>query len=386
MQISYFLPKNPYLCANTLPKMDCRQKHLICILLLAFFTFSCGRKDQYRVITGYAQGGTYSVKYNTRTTDGKIIGLSANAVKDSVDRILTCIDTTLSGYNKTSLLSRFNRGETIRPNRLFTETYKLGYGFYEDTDGYLDVASAPLFNLWGFGFTNDSLPDDSLVRKVMLDCGMKRLKQDMNSALDAEGNLSPKCLIKDECRLDTVVALPMLNYNAIAQGYSCDLVAAFLKRHGVKDMLVDIGEIYCCGVNPDGKSWRIGVDRPVDGNNSPGQDLDGIWESKGKSCGIVTSGNYRKFYVKDGKKYSHTIDPKTGRPVEHNLLSATIVAQDGITADAYATYCMVIGLEASQSFINNHSDEISGYLIYNDENGEMKEWASDGFSLAVPAK
>ena len=175
--------------------------------------------------------------------------------------------------------------------------------------------------------------------------------------------------------------LPVLNFNAIAQGYSCDKVASYLHGMGVKDMLVDIGEIYCEGVNPAGKPWKIGIDRPVDGNNSPGADLDGVWESGGKSCGIVTSGNYRKFYVRDGRKYSHTIDPRTGWPVEHNLLSATIVAPNATDADAYATYCMVIGMEAAREFILSNAGRIEGYLIYSDETGEMQEWASPGFSI-----
>ena len=162
---------------------------------------------------------------------------------------------------------------------------------------------------------------------------------------------------------------------------SCDVVAAYLYGLGVKDMLVDIGEIFCDGVNPGGKPWRVGVDRPFDGNNDPGTDLDGIWESQNAPCGIVTSGNYRKFYVHDGKKYAHTIDPRTGYPVQHNLLSATIVAKDATDADAYATYCMVIGLEKAKEFIERSPDDLAGYLIYADENGEMHEWASANFNL-----
>jgi thiamine biosynthesis lipoprotein len=174
---------------------------------------------------------------------------------------------------------------------------------------------------------------------------------------------------------------PKLNFNAIAQGYSSDKIAAYLHSLGVTDMLVDIGEIYCEGLNPKGRPWRIGVDRPFYGNNTPGADLDGIWQGDGCGCGVVTSGNYRKYYEKDGQKYSHTIDPRTGYPVSHSLLSATIVAPNATAADAYATFCMVIGLDEAKSFITSRSD-LEGYLIY-DDNGEMKEWASSGFNLAV---
>ena len=167
-----------------------------------------------------------------------------------------------------------------------------------------------------------------------------------------------------------------LNFNAIAQGYSCDKVAEYLYSIGVKDMLVDIGEIFCDGLNPSGKPWRVGVDKPKDSNNTPGAEMNGIWESNGGPQGVVTSGNYRKFYIKDGKKYSHTIDPRSGYPVQHNLLSATIIAPTAMEADAYATYCMVIGLEAAKQFIESRQD-LEGYLIY----GDFESWASPGFRL-----
>ena len=163
-----------------------------------------------------------------------------------------------------------------------------------------------------------------------------------------------------------------MNFNAIAQGYSCDKVAAYLYNLGVKDMLVDIGEIFCDGLNPQGKPWRIGIDRPEDGNNTPGADMQAILVSSGGPQGIVTSGNYRKFYIKDGVKYSHTIDPRTGRPVQHNLLSATVIAPTAMEADAYATYCMVIGKEKAQEFILSRP-ELEACLISEDV------WTSPGF-------
>ena len=143
----------------------------------------------------------------------------------------------------------------------------------------------------------------------------------------------------------------------------------------MEDMLVDIGEIYCDGVNPSGEGWKIGIDNPVDGNNTPGKDLRAVWSSEGKACGIVTSGNYRKFYVKDGRKYAHTIDPRTGRPVTHNLLSATIVAPTAAEADAIATACMVMGPEKARAFIEEH-EGLEAFLVSDDG-----VWASEGFTL-----
>ena len=204
------------------------------------------------------------------------------------------------------------------------------------------------------------MPSQETVDSVLAVCGMDKMDADMASTLPG--------------------IRPKLNFNAIAQGYTSDRIAEYLHSLGVKDMLVDIGEIYCEGVNQRGAPWTIGIDSPFDGNMSPGADLDGIWQGDGTGKGVVTSGNYRKYYEKDGKKYSHTIDPRNGYPVQHNLLSATIVASDAVTADAYATFCMVIGLDEARKFID-FRDDIEGYLIY-DDGGTMTEWASSGFKLA----
>lgn len=317
---------------------------------------SCSKELRWHELSGYAQGGTYSVKFASRDRS-----IKTDAVQQAVDSILTLIDTTLSGYNKGSQLSRYNAGAEVEPNGMFKDIYSISRIFFKETEGALDVAAAPLFDAWGFGFTTDSLPSPEMVDSLLAACGMDCLDE----------NMKP---VRDGIR-------PKLNFNAIAQGYSSDKIAAYLHSLGVTDMLVDIGEIYCEGLNPKGRPWRIGVDRPFYGNNTPGADLDGIWQGDGCGCGVVTSGNYRKYYEKDGQKYSHTIDPRTGYPVSHSLLSATIVAPNATAADAYATFCMVIGLDEAKSFITSRSD-LEGYLIY-DDNGEMKEWASSGFNLAV---
>ena len=330
-----------------------RSLHVCFAVFLA--VVSCGRKVDYQELTGYAQGGTYSVKFN----HGGVM-VSMDEIKKSVDSILTLVDTTLSGYNKGSQLSRFNAGVPVVPNEMFREIFTISKRLYDETGGALDMASGPLYDAWGFGFTNDSLPSAAVVDSLKAVCGMDKF----------DVNMSP--LTPGIC--------PKLNFNAIAQGYTCDKIAEYLHSLGVRDMLVNIGEIYCEGLNPSGKPWTIGVDRPVDGNMElGGQGLVGKWQGDGSGCGVVTSGNYRKFYVKDGRKYSHTVDPRTGYPVTHNLLSATIVAPDATLADAYATYCMVIGLDEAKRFIES-MDELEGYLVYAD--GEsMAEWASSGFNL-----
>ena len=302
-------------------------------------------------VTGYAQGGTYTVKLNLNGNKGTI-KVRPEEIRDSIDTILKNIDNSLSGYNKNSLLSRFNAGESITPDSLFTDIFSHAVRIYNETDGVVDVAAGPLFDLWGFGFKSGDFPSDAKVREVMQACGMKRMLAENKG---------------------------QLNYNAIAQGYSCDLVAGYLYSIGVKDMMVDIGEIFCDGLNPSGQPWSLGIDKPTDGNNELGAQIQGIFRAPEGPHGIVTSGNYRKFYIKDGKKYSHSIDPRTGYPVTHNLLSATIVADDALTADAYATYCMVVGLEEAKLMIESRED-LEGCLIY-DQDGTFMTWCSTGFVL-----
>ena len=311
-------------------------KHrIIFLILLSVCVLTGCRRGGYATFSGYAQGGTYTVKADLRG-----VSTPARTIQQTIDALLDSIDFSLSGYNKNSLLSRYNAGEDITPNRFFYEVRALSERYRNETDGAFDAASAPLFDIWGFGFTSDSLPDPARVQAALAAC-------------------------KDE---------KVLNFNAIAQGYTCDIVAGYLHSIGVHNMLVDIGEIFCEGVNASGNGWTIGVDNPVDNNTTPGQDLRGIWQSDGRPCGIVTSGNYRKFYVKDGKKYAHTIDPRTGYPVTHDLLSATIVAPSATEADALATACMVLGPEEARALIESRP-ELEGYLITSEGT-----WMSDGFA------
>ena len=348
-------------------------RHNIVAIILLLALCACAPRDRYISFSGYAQGGTYTVKLNLNGRNG-MIKTKPEAIRDSVDAILWKIDNTLSGYNSNSTLSRFNAGEQVVADDMFVDIYEKSYSFYVETQGALDVASAPLFDIWGFGFKNGQMPSDAQVKSVMQNSGMKRLHGDMRSCAGDGGLLYPADLLQKESEVN-----PSLNYNAVAQGYSCDVVAEYLYSLGVKDMMVDIGEIFCDGKNPSGKSWTIGIDRPRDGNDQVGADIHGIFKIPEGPCGVVTSGNYRKFYVKDGKKYAHTIDPRSGYPVTHNLLSATIVAPDATMADAYATYCMVIGLEAAKEFLLSRND-IEGCLIY-DDNGAFSTWTSPGFIL-----
>ena len=308
------------------------------------------------------------MKFNLNGRDGRVKP-SPEEIRDSIDALLLQIDRSMSGYNKNSVLSRLNAGETVIPDELFADIYGKSMQIYRETEGVVDVASAPLFDIWGFGFSKGELPSDQEVASAMSVSGMGRLAETVTPG----DPLSPASLVKEGD------ALAKLNFNAVAQGYSCDVIAEYLYSIGVKDMLVDIGEFFCDGLNPSGKPWTIGIDRPKDGNNDVGADLQGIFRAPAGPHGIVTSGNYRKFYIKDGKKYAHTIDPRTGYPVSHNLLSATVVAADAMTADAYATYCMVVGTEEAKTFLASRQD-LEGCLVY-DDNGVFRTWCTENFHL-----
>ena len=222
---------------------------IIFFLVVLMCMSSCSPRDRYMTITGFAQGGTYTVKLNLNGPDG-MVKVRPEEIRDSVDAILQAIDNSVSGYNRKSLLSRFNAGEAIIPDEIFMDIYGHAYEIYELTEGVVDVAAAPLFDIWGFGFANDSLPSSDKVAQVLAESGMDRLGKNMKSAADS--GLSASEMLEDEG------VLPKLNYNAIAQGYSCDLVAEYLYSIGVKDMLVDIGEIFCDGKNPSGQPWSLG--------------------------------------------------------------------------------------------------------------------------------
>ena len=334
-----------------------------CVLaVLVVFLVSCsGGRGRYVQISGYAQGGTYTVKINTRGVSGPV-----ETIRDSVESLLARIDTTLSGYNKNSQLSRFNSGQSIRPGKMFLDMYAMGYSLWERSGGALDFAAGPLYDAWGFGFKSSQFPSDDDVARLRSSCGMRFLPRDLplkNGVLDPSD-----------------MGFPRLNYNAIAQGYSCDVIASYLYSIGVKDMLVDIGEIWCDGLNPSGKPWAVGVDKPVD-RQDDGTQLQSIWSSEGLPRGIVTSGNYRKFYIREGRKYAHTIDPVSGYPVSHNLLSATVVcSRSAAEADALATWCMVLGLQGAKDLILG-DPALEGCLIFQDDEGAMQQWFSPGFTV-----
>lgn len=329
-----------------------KSPHLFTLLFCILAAVTCSSPGGRYVVRGYAQGGTWEAKFRL---DPELVrpGLTAGDVKSGIDSILLAVDKSVSGYNPSSVLSRINAGENVEPDSIFTSILRRSIYWFDRTGGALDVAAGPLFNIWGFGFTGESMPSDSLVEATRLSCGMARALAGGKS---------------------------VYNFNAVAQGYSCDLVAAYLHRLGIRDFMVNIGgEIFCDGVNFSGSPWMIGIDRPSDDNRAGGGGIKESFRTAGGPCGIVTSGNYRKFYIIDGKKYSHTVDPRTGRPVTHSLLSATVVASNATDADALATACMVLGLEKAGELVES-LEGVEACLIW-DDGGSMVSWTSSGMNL-----
>ena len=307
--------------------------------------FSCTEfhPGNYISLSGLTQGTTYLVTY--RTAD-------STDYQSGIEELLQEFDMSVSTYQPASLISKFNSnvGE-VHPDRYLREVFEASRQIYEASGGAFDITVAPVVNAWGFGFTDPLEVDSSLIDSLLQFVGMDLVR------------IEEGIMVKDKGGV-------MLDVNAIAQGYAVDVVAEFLESEGISNYLVEIGgEVRTSGVNSRGEYWLIGIDKPIDGLQISGLQMEAVVSLSGRS--MATSGNYRRFYVKDGVKYSHTIDPATGYPVQHGLLSATVIADDCMTADGFATAFMVLGLEKSREILKQRKD-LEAYLIYNDEQGQYR--------------
>ena len=323
-----------------------------------FLLISCQRAGtsgpSYIRQQGTVQGTTFSIIYESPS--GEDFSKEINAWLSEFDR-------SLSIYDPNSLISRLNRNDsTAIPDAWFLEVFAKSKAIWEASDGLFDLTVAPLVNAWGFGPDPRKTVDSTQIDSLLVFVGMDKT------------DIQDGRLIKEDPRI-------RLDMNAIAQGYSVDLISRFLENKGVNHYLVEIGgEIRAKGLSDKARPWRIGIDRPSDGNVLPGMDLEAVLELKDRS--LATSGNYRKFFIENGIKYSHTIHPKTGYPVRHNLLSVTILAGDCMTADAWATACMASGLEKSKSLLSKHP-ELDAFMVYSDEQGNYREFFTPGLESSL---
>lgn len=302
----------------------------------------------YQKTSGLIFGTMYSVTYQSKTD-----------LKSEIDSMLKVFDGSLSPFNDTATISRINRNEQVIADELFTTVFRRSMEISQATDGAFDITVAPLVNAWGFGFKQGRFPDSLMVDSLLQITGYQKV------SMTEAGEVT-----KQDERM-------MLNCSAIAKGFAVDVIANLLKSKGVENMMVDIGgEVVVCGKNPHSKKWRIGINKPVDDSLATNQELQTVVEIT--DAAMATSGNYRNFYYNNGKKYAHTIDPHTGYPVQHSLLSATVVANDCMTADAYATAFMVMGVEKAMEMAESNP-EIEAMFIYSDEEGKNQTCQTSGF-------
>jgi thiamine biosynthesis lipoprotein len=325
---------------------------LLLVLFSLLIIISCNRQSKpvYISFGGFTQGTTYSITYESP---------DSTVYKEDIEILLANFDSSLSTYNQYSTITKINNNQSNSTDSYLHTVFTKAEEVYKTTNGAFDITVAPLVNAWGFGFHNKSEITNSLVDSLLEFVGFSKI------------SIKDSFIIKSDPRI-------MIDMNAIAQGYSVDIVADFLEKKGVDNYLVEIGgEVKTKGLNPKQKPWRIGIDKPADNNMIPGKNLQAIITLTNKS--LATSGNYRKFYEHNGVKYSHTINPKTGYPVTHSLLSATVTANDCMTADAYATAFMVMGLEKAYELAINLAD-IEAYFVYSDENGQYQVKSTPGIN------
>ena len=322
------------------------------ISILVLF-IACDSQHQNNVLiqnVGFTQGSTYNVLY---------ISSNGTDFQWEVDSILAEIDSSLSTYQDYSLISKLNRGDTnIFLDEHFVKVFNTFQSVADSTQGKFDCTLAPIVNAWGFGFTERAKVDSSLIKSLLQKVGYQKVTLKVDSFLQ-----NPHLL--------------QLDFNALAQGYTVDVIATFLDSMGLQNYMVEVGgELKVKGKNANGKNWRIGIDKPspeIDENNR----FQTVVELPNKA--LATSGNYRNFFLEDGKKYSHTIDPETGYPVKHKLLSVTVITEDCMLADAYATAFMVMGVQRTKRYLQTHP-ELDAYLIYTNRKGEWEIWATPTFS------
>ncbi|MBP5424584.1 MAG: FAD:protein FMN transferase [Prevotella sp.] len=299
---------------------------LLLLIVGTVFIIRQQRAMPYQHDNGFIFGTVYNITYQCEDN-----------LKTEIEAALQQVDGEFSMFNDTSTVARINRGEKVSESPMYKEVYKLAQTVHQETDGAFDITVAPLVNAWGFGFKHEQMPT----------------KQQVDSLLRIRNQY---------------------DFSAIAKGYGSDVVARLLRRRGVTNFMVEIGgEIVTQGISERRLPWKIGVTKPTDDSLSVNGELQTVLNIT--DIAMATSGNYRKFYYKDGQKYAHTIDPKTGYPVQHSLLSATVLAKDCATADAYATSFMVLGVERAKAVLEKHH-ELMAYFIFASPDGTNDVWFS----------
>ncbi len=326
----------------------------IAINILSVLVFvGCSNQPQWQHDKGRTHGTFYSIIYHSPIN-----------LRNEIEAVMHSVDNSLSTFKQESIISRLNRGETdVELDSLFINVFDKAKEVWRNTEGAFDMTVAPLVNAWGFGYAPESNVSAGEIDSLLTTVGFEKVERTGNRLVVKKAGIK-------------------FDASAIAKGYSVDLVAEFLESKGIENYMVEIGgEVRLKGKNPKNKPWRIGIESPIESAAlSKERDLQMILSMENGA--IATSGNYRQFYYKDGKKYAHTIDPRTGYPVQHNLLSVSVYAPDCMTADAYATAFMVLGLAKSLSIVNT-IDSLEACFIYSLNDSLYHVELTNGFKHLV---
>ena len=321
-------------------------------LLLLVILASCQHEAQKIVIQGFAQGSYYSITYYDE--------LNRN-FQQGIDSIFKVIDNSVSLWNDSSIITKVNHNEEVKLDQIFIDNFIIAQEAAELSNGYFDPTISPLVAAWGFSYKNGDSITPQLIDSLKALVDYRRIK------------IEDGKVVKED-------PLMSLDFNAIAQGYTSDLIGKYLSSKGIENYLVDTGgEIIGKGTKPNNQPWIVGIEKPAEN-----WDSERVLQTRIALCnkGLVTSGSTRKYVERNGKRYSHCIDPTTGYPVEHQVLSVTVWAENSVWADALASICMVMGMEKSLDIINNREDT-EAYYIFVDSKGQLDTYATEGFEKLI---
>lgn len=331
--------------------------HLPFLLFLIIGTYlAITRKEEAKDIPfQYCEGAIFGTVYHaTYQCDSSLNG--------KILEELQAVDQSLSMFNPNSTISQINSGKSNETDSLLRTIFHIAREVSQATDGAFDITVAPLVNAWGFGFKHGALPDSLQVDSLRQLIGWNRI------------SLKDNKFFREDPRM-------IIDLSAVAKGFGSDCVAQMFRKHGINNFMIEIGgEVVTSGVSPKAKAWRIGVNKPQEDSTSTSNELQTILQMN--NCAMATSGNYRNFYIDNGRKIAHTIDPKTGYPVQHSILSSTVIAPTCAIADAYATAFMVLGLEKSLQVLDKHP-ELMAYFIHTDKEGNYQVWKSPGIEALI---
>ena len=313
---------------------------------------SCGQQPKKMVLQGLAQGSYYAITYYDEQ--------GRNFQRD-IDSIFHAVDLSVNLWVDSSVISKVNRNEEVVLDPIFIDNFNIAQQAAQLSDGYFDPTISPIVAAWGFSYKHGDSITPQLIDSLKLLVDYRKVRIE-------EGKV-----VKENPAMT-------LDFNAVAQGYTSDMIAAFLESRGIKNYLVDTGgEIMAKGGKPNGQPWIVGIEKPAE-NMSSEQVVQTRLALRDK--GLVTSGSTRKYVERDGKRYSHCIDPHTGYPVEHQVLSVTVLAETSVWADALASICMVMGMEQSLPLIEC-MDGVEAYYIFVNEKGELETFATEGFRKLI---